>query len=128
MDDVIILNKSKEELHKIQHCIAEFPEEELQLTLNKKICIRPVSTGIEFVGLRIWKSHRTVRKSTPLRIKRRLKISAKRYAAGKISYEKYNSTLQSYKGLLKYNDCYRFKLKLLADIEHLINYDYGVAA
>lgn len=96
--------------------------------MNKKTCIRPVSMGIEFVGLRIWKSHRTVRKSTPLRIKRRLKISAKRYAAGKISYEKYNSTLQSYKGLLKYNDCYRFKLKLLADIEHLISYDYGVAA
>ena len=83
--------------------------------------------GIQFVGLTVWSTHRTVRKSTSLRIKRRLKVAAKRYKTGKITYEAYNSTLQSYIGLMKYNDCYRFKLQLLKDVETIIN-EYGVAA
>lgn len=125
MDDVIILADNKAILHEYKERIETFLEEELQLSLNKKTCIRPISMGVQFVGLHIWASHRTVRKSTSLRIKRRLKVSAKWYKAGKISYEKYNSTLQSYKGLLKHNDCYRFETKLLSDIESLVE---GVVA
>lgn len=127
MDDVIILSKNKTELHEIQKRISDFLDTELKLTLNKKTCIRPVSMGIQFVGLTIWSTHRTVRKSTSLRIRRRLKISAKRYKTGKITYESYNSTLQSYIGLMKYNDCYRFKMQLLKDVETIIN-ENGVAA
>lgn len=126
MDDVIILAKNKEELHEIKRRIEKFLEEELQLNLNKKTCIRPVSMGIQFVGLHIWSTHRTVRKSTSLRIKRRLKASAKRYKAGKITYETYNSTLQSYLGMTKHNDCYRFRLHLLNDVETILN-ERGVA-
>ncbi len=120
MDDVIIISDSKEELHEILSCIVEFLEERLQLVLNDKTTIRPVSMGIQFVGLTIWATHRTVRKSTSLRIRRRLKVSATRYTAGKLSYEKYNATLQSYLGLLKHNDGYRFKTQLLADLENII--------
>ncbi|MEG0580335.1 MAG: hypothetical protein RR490_10505, partial [Niameybacter sp.] len=96
--------------------ITVFLETRLQLVLNNKTTIRPVNMGVQFVGCTIWSTHRTIRKTTSLRIKRNLKGSAKRYAAGKISYGHYNSTLQSYKGLLKYNDCYRFKQKLLEDV------------
>lgn len=127
MDDVIILSQSKEELHEIKERISKFLDEELQLTLNKKTCIRPVSMGIQFVGLHIWSTHRTVRKSTSLRIKRRLKAAAKQYVAGNLTYERYNSTLQSYMGMMKHNDCYRFKMQLLEDVEMIIN-ESGVAA
>lgn len=91
------------------------------------LCIRPVSMGIQFVGLHIWSTHRTVRKSTSLRIKRRLKAAAKQYVAGNLTYERYNSTLQSYMGMMKHNDCYRFKMQLLEDVETIIN-ESGVAA
>lgn len=127
MDDVIILSQSKEELHEIKERISKFLDEELQLTLNKKTCIRPVSMGIQFVGLHIWSTHRTVRKSTSLRIKRRLKAAAKQYVAGNLTYERYNSTLQSYMGMMKHNDCYHFKMQLLEDVETIIN-ESGVAA
>lgn len=127
MDDVIILSQSKEELHEIKERISKFLDDELQLALNKKTCIRPVSMGIQFVGLHIWSTHRTVRKSTSLRIKRRLKAAAKQYVAGNLTYERYNSTLQSYMGMMKHNDCYRFKMQLLEDVETIIN-ESGVAA
>ena len=64
MDDVIILSQSKEELHEIKERISKFLDEELQLTLNKKTCIRPVSMGIQFVGLHIWSSQITDRHTT----------------------------------------------------------------
>lgn len=121
MDDVIILADSKEKLHEIKARIEEFIDKELHLSLNKKTCIRPVSMGIQFVGLVIWSNYRTVRKSTSLRIKRQLKASAKQYKTGAITHERYNSTLQSYMGLLKHNDCKRFKLQLLAEVENILN-------
>lgn len=66
-------------------------------------------------------------KDTSLRIKRRLKAAAKQYVAGNLTYERYNSTLQSYMGMMKHNDCYRFKMQLLEDVETIIN-ESGVAA
>lgn len=116
-----------ENTYDIKERISKFLDEELQLALNKKTCIRPVSMGIQFVGLHIWSTHRTVRKSTSLRIKRRLKAAAKQYVAGNLTYERYNSTLQSYMGMMKHNDCYRFKMQLLEDVEMIIN-ESGVAA
>lgn len=120
MDDVIIISSSKEELHEILSRIVEFLEMRLQLVLNDKTTIRPVSMGIQFVGLTIWATHRTVRKSTSLRIRRRLTWSATNYKAGNLSYEKYNATLQSYMGLLKHNDGYRFKTQLVSDLDNII--------
>lgn len=120
MDDIIILGKSKEELREIKKRIEDFLRDRLHLELNKKTCIRPVSMGVQFVGLVIWSTHRTVRKSTSLRIKRSLKHKARQYKADEITQEQYNSTLQSYMGLLKYNDCYRFKLALLKEVDDLL--------
>lgn len=117
MDDIIILSNSKKELHEILSRITDFLETRLQLVLNNKTTIRPVNMGIQFVGCTIWATHRTLRKSTSLRIKRNLKGAAKRFVAGKISHEKYNSTLQSYMGLMKYNDCYRFKTQLITAVD-----------
>lgn len=55
------------------------------------------------------------------------KAAAKQYVAGNLTYERYNSTLQSYMGMMKHNDCYRFKMPLLEDVETIIN-ESGVAA
>ena len=55
------------------------------------------------------------------------KAAAKQYVAGNLTYERYNSTLQSYMGMMKHNDCYRFKMQLLEDVETIIN-ESGVAA
>lgn len=120
MDDVIILGKDKAQLREVLERIEEFLADHLQLELNDKTAIRPVSMGVQFVGLTIWSTHRTVRKSTSLRVKRNLKHKAKLYKTGQITQEQYNSTLQSYLGMMKYNDCYRFKLALLKEVDDLL--------
>ena len=73
------------------------------------------------------KGYPSIMNITSLRIKRRLKAAAKQYVAGNLTYERYNSTLQSYMGMMKHNDCYRFKMQLLEDVETIIN-ESGVAA
>lgn len=120
MDDIIILADSKEKLHNFLRSITEFLDTRLQLVLNSKTTIRPVTMGIPFVGLNIWATHRTIRKQSSLRVRRRLLWSTRQYADGKISYDEFNATLQSYLGMLKYNNCFRFKVKLLADVEAIL--------
>lgn len=54
MDDVIILLDSKERLAEIKGIVEDFLNENLHLDLNKKTAIRPVWTGVDFVGFRIF--------------------------------------------------------------------------
>ncbi len=116
MDDVIILNNSKVQLRHWKDAISTFLEAELELQLNQKTCIRPVSQGIEFVGYRIWENHVVLRKSTTLRIKRSLKGIRKKYRDYEIPFERATDTFISYIGMLKHTDSEALLNKLYADM------------
>jgi len=104
MDDIIILSDSKIQLREWKDRIAVFLETELELMLNNKTCIRPISQGIEFVGYRIWSNRVVLRKSTTLKIKRNLKGIREAYHDYLITLEKASQTFQSYVGMLKHTD------------------------
>ena len=116
MDDVIILSNSKAELRMWKDAIGRFLEVELELQLNQKTCIRPISQGIEFVGYRIWKDRVVLRKSTTLRIKRNLKGVRKRYRDYEITFQKATETFRSYLGMLQHTDSEALVDKLYADM------------
>lgn len=116
MDDIIVLHESKQELQKILEEIDIFLRSELRLQLNNKTAIRPISTGIEFVGYRIWSTHRKLKKKTAKKMKRRLKYLKKAYARGEVSADEVRSTLMSYLGYMKHADCYKLKKKILRDL------------
>lgn len=104
MDDIIILSDSKIQLREWKDRIAVFLETELELMLNNKTCIRPISQGIEFVGYRVWSNRVMLRKSTTLKIKRNLKGVREAYHDYLITLEKASQTFQSYVGMLKHTD------------------------
>lgn len=104
MDDVIILCDSKEQLRIWEELISAFLISELELMLNNKSCIRPISQGIEFVGYRVWNNRVVLRKSTTLKIKRNLKGIRKAYHDYLITTEKASQTFQSYVGMLKHTN------------------------
>lgn len=116
MDDVIILSNSKVQLREWKDSIAEFLENELELQLNNKTCIRPIGQGIEFVGYRVWADRATLRKSTTLRIKRSLSGVRKLYSEGQISLEKATMIFDSYIGMLKHTDSQAFIDSLYRDM------------
>ena len=112
MDDMVILDGSKERLHEYRRKIEAFLNERLRLDLNRKTVIRPLTLGIDFCGYRIWDSHIMLRKPTALKMRRRLRKLQKDYAAGAVEWPGGEMWLASYKGMLKHGDSFRLTLKI----------------
>lgn len=112
MDDIIILHKDKQELHKIKSAIENFINERLGLCLNNKTAIRPVTMGIEFVGYRVWGSHKKLRKKSVIKMKQRIKEIQHLYKIGSIEFSDVKATMASYFGILKHCDSFNLRKKL----------------
>ena len=122
MDDVIILSDSKAELAEIKTVVEEFLKDFLHLDLNKKTAIRPVYTGVDFVGFTIWATHRKLKKQTARRMIRNVKRICEAVAAGNMSKEELERTAASYNGILEHCNSYGLRKKLNAIY---IEYAYG---
>ena len=85
MDDIIILHHDKKYLAEVKELLRVFLDENLRLNLNNKTAIRPCSMGIDFVGYRIWATHRRLKKKTAVKIKRNIQRHIERVKAGEES-------------------------------------------
>lgn len=112
MDDMIILHQDKAELAEFKDEIEGFLRDNLQLELNKKTAIRPVALGVDFVGYRIYATHRKLKKSTAYRIMHRMKTLSVQLAAGEISREEFDRVAASYKGVMSHCNSYGLRQRL----------------
>lgn len=112
MDDIIIMDTDKSRLEWYRTKMEVFVNERLRLEFNRKTALRPVSCGCEFVGYQIFDDHVLLRKQSTLRMRRNLAGVAHRYRIEKITFERANQTVQSYKAMLKHADSDRFEEKL----------------
>lgn len=112
MDDIIILHHDKKELERIKRTIADFLGDKLNLQLNRKTCIRPTSMGIEFVGFRVWSTHRKLRRKTAKKLRKRLQYLFHAYKVGEIDKETLERSVASYRGILKHFNSYGLRRKL----------------
>lgn len=113
MDDFVIIGSDKAHLHTVREHIAYFLKEHLLLELNSKTQVFPAkSRGIDFLGYRIWPTHRLLRNSTKKRICRALKIFSKSYSQRTISAKDINARVQSWLGHMKHCNSYRLRKKL----------------
>lgn len=112
MDDIIILHHDKKYLAEVKELIRIFLDENLRLNLNKKTAIRPCSMGIDFVGYRIWTTHRRLKKKTAVKIKRNLKRQIERVRAGEESKERLDRSVASYRGILSHCNSYGLRQSL----------------
>lgn len=102
MDDVVCLSPNKRQLHEWRWAMEEFVEMRLALRSNSKTQIRPVSHGIDWVGYRLWPNIIRLRKSSAKRLKRRLKSLRDKFVSGTITFQEFDSSFQSYMGMLKH--------------------------
>ena len=117
MDDFVILGDSKAHLHKIRIKIHDFLYDNLKLKLNGKTQVFLVQgKGIDFLGYRIWPTHRLLRNASKRRIKRKLKRYKALYDKGKMSQERINASIQSWLGHMKHCNSFRLEQKLLKSI------------
>ena len=112
MDDVIILSDDKKFLNQIKNEIQRFLSENLHLDLNKKTVVRPVTLGIDFVGFKMWATHRKLKKQTARKIIRKVKHMCEEMNAGNMTKEAFMRSVASYRGLLQHCDSYGLRRKL----------------
>lgn len=113
-DDFVLFSNNKIHLNKMSTIIKDFVWNRLGLTLSK--CdVFPVTQGIDFLGYRHFNNYILLRKSTSMRIKRRLKLLPLLLEEGKLSLESYRSSLASIKGWLKWCNSYNLSLNLFLD-------------
>lgn len=104
MDDIVILSDSKEQLHGWKDAIERFLRDELELELNRKTTIRPISVGVDFVGYRLYATHRRLKRSTARKILRRFSGMCDLLNQGAISRERFDRVTASWSGILEHGD------------------------
>lgn len=104
MDDFILLHNDKKQLHAWRREIEAFLSNRLRMKLNPKSDIYPVNRGIDFLGYRIWPSHRLMRKSTLFRATRRFKKLSALYALGLVTLQHVRASVMSWLGHCKHAD------------------------
>lgn len=120
MDDCVFLASTKEELHDLKNKIEEYLDSKLDLKLKGNWQVFPVdSRGIDFVGYRSFRNYTLLRKSTYKNIRRKSNhIKRKLKNKQKLTYNEW-CAMNSYKGWLKYANCYNLEREYI----HKINGD-----
>ena len=112
MDDFIILDESKKELHLIKKKIILFLIS-LKLEMHEKQAgIFPSEMGINFLGYIIYKDYMKARKSTVKRFLRRIKVKIKKYSEESLCFEKIMESFNSWNAYMVYGDTYLLRNKL----------------
>ena len=117
MDDFVILHESQERLYEIKGEIKKFLKTSLKLEVHpKKQSVCPVSDGIDFLGYRIFYSHRLVRKSNIKRFVKRMKTLGKMYQLGLVPFDKIRASINSWLGYVSHADSFGLRKMLLGEL------------
>lgn len=117
MDDFIILCDDKAALRRILMDVTGYLENELQLKLNKKTQIFPLSArNIDFLCYRIWPSHRLLRKGNVIRTRRKFAKFSRLYGRRELNLSDIHPSIMSWLGHANHADTYRLRSKMLPAI------------
>lgn len=107
MDDTVIFGKSRKELEVIFKKISKFTQEKMKLEWSKW-SIRPTSLGVNFLGYRIWSTHKLIRPDSVRRAKKKIR-QYRKYR----EKEKLKMFLASWLGHIQWADSHNLKTKLI---------------
>lgn len=116
MDDFVVIHHDKNQLHQWRADIERFLLHHLHLKTNAKTQVFPIANhkgrSLDFLGYRIYSSHRLLRKCSVKRIKTTLKACRKRYAKGDMSLADINQKIQSWLGHASHANTHNLKRAL----------------
>lgn len=120
MDDIALIVKGKDRAKEVLAIICELAQDNLSLSLNeKKTKIFPLEQGVNMVGYKIYKTHRLLRNDSKKKIKRKLKKMPRLIRDGKMTKEKAEQMINSWKGHAQNCNSANFILKLFKKHEFL---------
>lgn len=86
MDDLVVLGRSSEHLRRVKESVEQYSRDELGLRFSKW-SIAPINRGVNFLGYRIWPTHKLLRRDSVTRARR--KIAAYRAAGDGARLQKF---------------------------------------
>lgn len=102
MDDFVIIHHDKAQLQQWRAQIEEFLRYSLRLSTNSKTQVFPIGVkggrSLDFLGYRIYSTHKLLRKCSVKRIKTKMKKYRRQYAEGKLDLADINPNIQSWLG------------------------------
>ena len=117
MDDFIIVYHDKQQLHAWRKTIEQFLWEKLRLKTNHKTQVFPVAMAggraLDFLGYRLYPTHRLLRKCSIKRIKKNLKKYRQAIDDGTMTVLDASRKLQSWIGHARHANSYALRKKLL---------------
>lgn len=120
MDDFVIIGPDKARLHSHRQTLEDFLYAHLGLRFNRKTQVFPVALkhgrGLDFLGYRIWPTHRKLRKDSIGRMRRKMKRLARQYNEGKIGWPQVQQVVMSWVGHAEHADTYNLRTRLLGEV------------
>ena len=108
-DDFAIVSADRSYPENLIEPISTFLRDRLALELHpKKIFIRKLHQGIDFLGYVMFTGYRLIRTKTRHRIFAKFKAKVAAYHAGDLSEDSLMASLQSYLGVLSHADAHEF--------------------
>lgn len=116
MDDMVVFDDSKSRLWELrQAMLDELGHLRLRIHLNKAQ-IWPVQKGTDWLGYRIYPTHRRVRRSNVKRFRERLHLLMEAYRNREIELEKVKASILSWLGQVKHADSYHLREQILREV------------
>lgn len=108
-DDFVIVSDDKSFLENLIEPIRKFLHDKLALELHpKKVTIRKLHWGVDFLGYIVLPHHRLLRTKTKQRILRKLRKRVSEYKNGITTKQTLEQSLQSYLGVLSHANTHKF--------------------
>lgn len=117
MDDFVVVDESKERLHELRREIDDFLYARLALRFNRKTQVFPVRLGgraLDFLGYRIWPTHRLLRRDSVGRMRKKMKRMAGQYHAGQIDLDRVDRVVASWVGHARHAQTYTLRRRLIS--------------
>lgn len=119
MDDFIIIHHDKQYLHAARAHIEDWLQSNLLLRTNNKTQVAPVANrngmSLDFVGYRIYPTHRLLRRDSIKRIKTSLHRLRRQFAAGEIELPQVRAVVSSWIAHASHADTHGLREKILSE-------------
>lgn len=116
MDDWVLFDDDKRQLHEWHAAIEGFLAARLRLRLHpKKSIVFPVEVGIDFCGFRLYPTHRRLRRSSIRRFVRRFRRQREAYRRGDLALDEMSRSVRSWIAHAAHGDTWRLRRRLFAD-------------
>ena len=113
-DDFLLFADEKPVLHRWRREIEAFLTN-LRLKIHPaKTAVYPVTTGIPFLGFRVYPDHRRLSRANGVRFQRRFRAQLDRYAAGEIDRERLDASVQGWVAHAAHGDTWSLRRSLLS--------------